>query len=477
MNRPYSVILALFLYIASITLQLASGYIFISPGTEFIYYLWVIIGILPIAELLFRNKLKFLRFYPISIFIVSNVIIALLTFAYFPFFALEIVIVALSLWYINTTDTQRIYHYLYVIYGISMLFLSGLLRIVPSNVTNELLIFNSGDDIKPGGVPLFFQNGIVLSSPRYFILTVSFQYLIVIMILGILLLENARGIIKLANGSRGDGKIKSKSLSITSMSFSIFSCQCETTTSIIPAIASEILGIISVPIIFESLFLSIGTFIILHILSNHRDINFFQRQWEGIRVSSKQIFLLVVLIIISPLTITTGVYLGYLNNLLFYFGTNLGMFSVSTFVFLTIIQYTGIPRKFRYVTYAGLSILATVLMVVWYLPPVLTLTIEYGFIFSLMSITSVIAGLVIAFILSGINRIQRAAIFEYISGMFPIIFVIILYYSVITSSRIWIQFSLADQLEFALILLGVTLPFMWYATNYSIYGNYHFQSQ
>ncbi len=56
--------------------------------------------------------------------------------------------------------------------------------------------------------------------------------------------------------------------------------------------------------------------------------------------------------------------------------------------------------------------------------------------------------------------------------MFPVVFVIVLYYTVITSSQIWPAFSITSQLIFGLVLLGISLPIMWFSTNYSIYGNY-----
>lgn len=477
MFRRYGIIGALLLYIASISLQFTTGFIILSPGTDLIFLVFGLIGILPILEILFEYKIHFLRFYPISIFIFANIILATLTFSNFIIFALEAITIILSIRYLFYEDKQKVYRFVYIIYGISMMLISSVLRFTPLNIETNLLIFNSGDDVKPGGVPLFFQNGIVLSSPRFFILTISVQYIFIVLILGILLIENARGILKLARMRNDVSGVKSQTLSVTSTTFSLFSCQCETTTSIVPAIGSEILGIVSVPIIFESLILSLGTFIIIHILLKHKNIDFLKRQWEKSTVSLSRILLISALIIAFPIAITTGVYLGYARNFLFYFGTNLGMFTVSTFVFLTVMQYTKSNFTFRKGMYAILSIAATILMVMWYVPSILTLTVDHGYIFSIMGISSIMAGFIISLILSGVEKVQRAIIFEYISGMFPIIFVIILYYSVVTGSQIWAQFSIVSQLEFSLLLLGITLPIMWYATNYSIYGNYRMQSQ
>jgi hypothetical protein len=477
MPRYYGVLLALLLYITSIVLQFSTGFIILSPGTDLIYVVFIIIGILPVLEFFFTDNFKIFRFYPLSIFILANIVLIITTFSNFPVFALEVFTVILCIRYIYYEDKQRIYNFIYIFYGFAMMLISSLLRFSIHNIHPNMYIFNSGDDVRPGGVPLFFQNGIVLSGPRYVLLTISIQYLLVILVIGFLLIENTRGIIKLARMRQDGTGIKSQTLSVTSTTFSLFSCQCETTTSIVPAIGSEILGIVSVPIVFESLALSLGTFIVIQILSRHRNIGFLREQWNRTSISINKILLLSALIIASPIVITTGIYLGYLHNLLFYFGTNLSMFAIATFVFLTVFQYSKITLKFNRPMYAILSIIATALMVIWYIPSILTITVEFGYIFSIMGISSILAGLIIAIMLSGVEKLQRAVIFEYIAGMFPVIFVIVLYYSVVTGSQIWAQFSIIDQLEFSLLLLGVTLPFMWYATNYSIYGNYSMQSQ
>ncbi len=176
--------------------------------------------------------------------------------------------------------------------------------------------------------------------------------------------------------------------------------------------------------------------------------------------------------VISPILITVGVYYDLQKNLLFYFGTNLGLFAVSSLIFTRLFGEIRIRLEISQIMYAFLAFFTIFFMVVWYIPVILDLAVSNGIIFSIMGLFSVISGLILSFMLTPIDKIRRSIIYEYITGMFPIVFVIVLYYTVITSSQIWPVFSITSQLVFALVLLGLSLPFMWFSTNYSIYGNY-----
>ena len=470
--RVSQIFLSMFFFSISIIFSFETNYFIVSPGTPLFFYLILILLLTPLLELFFKRYLQLLRFYPISIFAMANLILATLDFSNVPIFALQSAAFLLSLRYIIFSDSRRIFHITFIFYGISMLFLSSLLRVSVSNFHPQMYIFNSSDDIRTAGIPIFFSNGVVMSSPKLFVLTISLQYLIVILILGFFLLENADRILAISRQKKVAFDKKGQSLGLVSTSFSVFSCQCETTTSIIPAIGSEILGLVSLPIIAESIILSLGTFIMIHLLLNKGEMPFFKKRWETNGVSLYQILLISFFIILSPVIVTLGVFLNLQSNLLFYFGTNLGMFALGLFAFLTLFDQLNIRIRTARLVYAALGMLSLVLMAIWYFPFVLSFTVSSGLVFSIMGIISVFAGSIGAIILSSVNRVERSIIYEYLTGMFPIIFVIILYYTIISGTQIWVQFSITDQLLFSLLLLGFTLPFMWYSTNLSIYGYY-----
>jgi len=468
-HRLVHLLLLSVIYFLSIIIEIIEG-IFIFSGQ--IYYLFYsIIGLIvlmPLLEYISYRKISILKFYPISIFILSTFLTILMDFNYFPALALQIIALIFSIRYIMDNDRMKKYHLVYIIYGFLMLLLSSLLRVISFERLSQVLIFNIGDDINVKGVPFFFSNGVVIAGMRYFVFSFSFQYMIIILILGFLLLENARKIIQI---SKVKNQGKSNLLNLTSMSFSVFSCQCETVTSIIPAIGAEILGIISLPIITESLILSIGTFLYLHFVQRER-YGIFGKLWNSKKKRKGLLFIALLIMILSPILITFGVYFGLQRNLLFYFGTNLGLFAVSSLIFTRLFSEIRISIGISKVLYVFLALLTIFFMVVWYVPAVLDVAVKNGLIFSIMGLFSVLSGILLSLMLTPINKIGRSIIYEYITGMFPVVFVIVLYYTVITSSQIWPAFSITSQLIFGLVLLGISLPIMWFSTNYSIYGNY-----
>jgi hypothetical protein len=475
MQKSLLLIFALFTYLISIILGFYSGLYFLSSSISLsVIVLLLVVLLLPVVEICLPKKLRLLQFYPIGIFILAVFLTLLLDYGYLYTLILQFVSIVFALRYMFEYDHEKKFHITYIFYGFIMLVLSSLLRFVSFQLIPHVLIYGISDDINSKGITLFFKGGIVFSGLKYFILTISFQYLILILILGFLLLENVKGIIFIAMKNR---KSNANALNLTSTTFSIFSCQCETTTSIVPAIGAEILGIISIPVILESLVLSIGTFVLIHYWKNDKNSEFFKELWTRSGGNSKGIFVAIVLMISIPLIVTYGVYYDLQRNLLFYFLTNIGLFVVSTYVILNLLTAMKIEFTISKVLYFILSVLILILMVIWYIPYVLDSVVFSGILFSIMGIFSVISGLLLALILRPISKINRSIIYEYITGMFPIIFVIILYFTVITSSRIWPIFNITDQLIFGLVLLGITLPFMWFFTNYSIYGNRFFEKQ
>ena len=67
------------------------------------------------------------------------------------------------------------------------------------------------------------------------------------------------------------------------------------------------------------------------------------------------------------------------------------------------------------------------------------------------------------------GRNNRIVAFEYVGGMLPVISIIILYFTAVSSLDIWPVFGITQQLYFSIIFLAISLPLMWFFTNYAIY--------
>lgn len=466
----FLLILSDILYILSIVYLITKGETIFSPGSRDLATLFLsIIIIMPILEIFSYRMPKILSGYFISVFLISDLITLFLDFSVFIVMILQILSFIFGIRYILENIKERIYRFAYIFYGLIMMFIAALLRYDSIEKINNILVANISDDVKLSGIPIFFQNGIVIFSERFFIFSISIQFTIIILLLGFLLMENSRKIIEIA-GKRE--KKRAEAFGLTSLSFSVLSCQCETTTSVIPAIGAEILGIISVPIILESLILSLMTFILIHYLERYGNNSFFEIIWRSNETSLRGIVLSIIGILFIPVFITLGSFYNLQSNLFFYFGTSIGVFVISTYIFFNVLKFLKIKIRAGVGIMSILSFMILVLMVIWYWPWILEDTVHNGVLFSLMGILSILNGFMFSIILSTLDKGKRIIATEYVAGMFPIIFVIALYYSIVTESVIWPIYSLATQEIFSLVLLGISLPFMWFATNYSIYSQY-----
>ncbi|MCL4345705.1 MAG: hypothetical protein M1496_05010 [Candidatus Thermoplasmatota archaeon] len=458
------------LYLVSIILLNYSGDFVFSHGSEELTFLFLmIIMMMPILEIFSEKIHEILSGYFISVFLIADTLTIFLDFSNLSIMILQILAFILGFRYIMETNKRKFYRIAYVTYGVIMLFIASLLRYDPIQKINDVLVANISDDVRLSGIPIFFRDGIVIFSQRFFVLSISFQFLIIILLLGFLLMENSRKIIEIAGRSRGK---TGEAFGLASMSFSVLSCQCETTTSIIPAIGAEILGVISVPVILESLILSLLTFIYIEILEKRGNTGLFEYLWNSNHITRIKLTASVLGILFIPVFITLGTSFNLESNLFFYFGTSIGVFVVSTYIFLNVMQFLTVGLKPGKIVMSLLIIAMLFLMVIWYWPAVLVMTVGSGILFSIMGVTSILTGFIFSVILTGLDRIDRVIAFEYAAGMFPVIFVLALYYSVVTESVIWPIYSLASQEIFSLVLLGISLPFMWLATNYSIYANF-----
>ncbi|MGP6206459.1 hypothetical protein ACNF42_00265 [Cuniculiplasma sp. SKW3] len=469
-RRRSLLILSDALYILSILYLINAGVTIFSHGTRDMTILFLsVIILMPLFEAFSERMPKILWGYFISIFLISDLITLFLDFSVFIVMILQILSFILGIRYIIENIKERLYRFAYILYGLIMMFIASLLRYDPIEKIGNILVANISDDVKLSGIPIFFQNGIVIFSQRFFIFSISIQFTVIILLLGFLLLENSRKIIEIAGSNQSKG---AEAFGLTSMSFSVLSCQCETTTSIIPAIGAEILGIISVPVIMESLILSLMTFILIHYLEKHGNNSFFEIIWKSNETNLREIVLSIIAILFIPIFVTLGSFYNLQSNLFFYFGTSIGVFVISTYIFFNVFKFLKIRIHVGVKIMSLLSFAILILMIIWYWPLILEDTIHNGVLFSLMGIISILNGFMFSIILSGLDKGRRIIASEYVAGMFPVLFVIALYYSIVTESVIWPIYSLATQEIFSLVLLGISLPFMWFATNYSIYSQY-----
>lgn len=464
-------ILADLLYLFSILYLFDEGIPIFSHGSRNVTFLFLLLILLMPALEIFSIKIHRIFYgYFISVFLIADLISLFLDFSIFPVMVVQILAFILGIRYIIENVGARAFRIAYIFYGVVMMFIASLLRYDSIQKINYILVANISDDVRLSGLPIFFQNGIVIFSQRYFILSISFQFAIIILLLGFLLMENSRKIIEIAGNSKNKG---AETLGLASMSFSILSCQCETTTSIIPAIGAEILGIVSVPVILESLLLSLMTFIVIHYLEKHGNNSFFEHLLNSSGTTFAEIISSIFFILFIPIFITIGTLYNLEANLFFYFGTSVGVFVISSYIFFNVFRFLRVRINVGNMQLGIILPVMLILMVIWYWPSVLEHTVNNGVLYSIMGLLSVFNGFLFAIILSGLNRSSRIIALEYATGMFPIIFVIALYYSVVTEHLIWPIYNLTTQEIFSLVLLGVSLPFMWFATNYSIYSQYH----
>ncbi len=463
-------VISLVFYIISLILLLDSNILIFSYGTSDLFFSFLILlCLMPLVEIVAPRMNPIFSGYFISIFLIGVIISIILDFTELYVLLLQIISVASGIRYILGNVRRKYYRIAYIFYGTIMFFISSLIRFDNLEHIGNILISNISNDISYSGIPLFFKYGMVIFSQRFFIFTISYQYVFIILTLGFLLMENSRKIIEI---SREGKNLKSEAFGLTSASFSILSCQCETTTSVVPAIGAEILGIISIPIIIESLILSLLTFIFIQIIERRGENKIFKKLWSSNPANRVGIILSVAGILFIPIFITAGTTFGLESNLFFYFGTSVGVFVISSYIFFNILGFSRFRVRQGKLTIISMVIFLLVAMVIWYVPQVLISTVKSGILFSIMGIASILAGLVFSILILSFNRYDRIIAMEYAAGMFPVIFVIVLYYSVVTESVIWPIYNLVTQEIFSLVLLGISLPFMWFITNYSIFSQH-----
>ncbi len=459
-----------FLYISSLLYLLLGGDIILSSsyGSVQVFFILLVIAIiLPSFDIILSRSESVIKFYPSAAFMAIIILTMMVDLKFLIPLILQTFSLLIFFRYIIKKSNSPVYHFTYVIFIIILFFLPNILRFSIIEYTPKILVFSIADDANIIGIPLLFQYGIVIASPYYFVLTISIQFSIIIFVLGFFLMENVREILSISGRRAQDVS------GVVSVSFSLLSCQCETVTSIIPAIGAEVLGIISIPLIIESLLLSFTTYVLLKSQKKGRKPVIFDKIWNADIVSNWLVIMTIFAIIALPILITIISYLGYQRNIYIYFSSNVGIL-VATYFFIYILQKSMSWNVFRvkgYI-YAFFSIILIILMSVWYVPSVLVVTVSSGVLYGIMGVASSLSGILLFMMVHTLDKQTKAIAYEYTSGMFPLIFAILFYYLIISTTSIWPIYTYTDQIIFALSLLGVSLIPMWFFVNYSIYARF-----
>ncbi len=453
-------------YLFSIFALFYQGDILLSFGADNTFYIIVaLVTALPILDSIISGIDSRLKRYPSAAFVALLLIFIVMDFEYFIPLLMQLISLFLVMRYILTGNARWKYHFGYILFIVAIFFISSLARIVLTENIPQIYVFSFTDDANLLGIPLIFLGGITISSPLIIVFSISIQFTVILMAIGFFLIENYHEIASISKNNRKG------SIGIISMSFTLLSCQCETISSVIPAFSAELLGLISTPLILESLALTSGTFILIRRQKKGIKPAFFDKMWNLNPGSKIMIPTLILLLILSPIFITLVSILGLQSNLFIYILTNLGVFLISFLLFLIFEKL--LPMKALNIGIIGkiiVSIIIAASMIIWYLPTVVFDVTSNGLEYGLMGVVSFISGFLLFLITRSMEKSVRSVTYEFVTGMVPTVFAIIFYFLAVTNTPIWLNYSLSDQLIFTLSVLGVTLIPMWISVNYSIYS-------
>ena len=346
-----------------------------------------------------------------------------------------------------------------------MFIIGGAVRFYTNPNEFTLLVGSIYDDENPLGVPFLFYNGIIFYG-RFLVVTVSLPIIILFSLLASVLTENYLLIFKLSGFSRGrsaSGIGKSANAALTALS-----CQCEGITAAFPSIVATLLLSAVIPLISMSIGLVALTnaFLAMYFLKGKR-IRFLEKIWASPQ-SSRFFYLLVFLVFLIPLASLFAVYFGLERDL-----TVLSLLNVSMFIYGILIVYgfMAVVKREVHLSRIVLSssiVLSSVLMFMWYYP---TLTNFAAFSYSgfiTMSLSSIAGGLLSGLVFKALWDSARRLYLQFITMMLTTLAIVVFYITSIALVVIYPLFGSTEQLLFALVLWGISLPFVWLSTNISL---------
>lgn len=351
-----------------------------------------------------------------------------------------------------------------------MFYLSGLLRPdVSPSLSPPLYAGSIYDDESPAGVPAFFSGALVLYS-RIFVLTISVQALALFAGLSSVLTENYSLIFRYVKGKASKNALSS---SLTGV-LSILSCQCEGVTAAFPTAVTLLLSVAIIPLIMESVvLLTLTNLFLLFFYIRGRRITL--RSLAGIKSRWALYAMSAIFITSLPVIETVGIYFGMERNLFFFVAIDIAMFVEGVIIALIISLFIN-TGKLRSVTVYLLSAVSFALMFIWFIPSVSAYAYSFYFWYSVMSLTSVLAGFISGYVYRSMEPESRRVYMEFITMMFSMFAIILFYLTVEGNIVIWSGLAgIAGQTTLSIAIWVVSLPVMWIATNVSLnsYGESH----
>ena len=316
------------------------------------------------------------------------------------------------------------------------------------------------DNINPIGTPFLFYQGIVIYD-RLLLISISGPTFFLFAVLSALLTENYFLIFSFA------GREKRNIVSSTASGVvSALSCQCESLSIFFPTVVAFLLTFAIIPLIIESIVFVLLTNILLNYYFNRGIQNkFLEKMWP--KEGSTGFMLGSVVILLSvPVMETVGIAFNLQRDLYFFSWINIGMFLEGIFLvivlnFILKIDAARFTDLFKYAGIPG----SIALMFIWYIPYFTSFAYASPQLFSLMSISSILAGMVTGLTYYSLKQVNRRLFYEFVAMMISMFSIIIFYLSIVGGITIWPEFGLEQQVIFSIITWAVSLPFMWFGTN------------
>ncbi|MGC8506036.1 MAG: hypothetical protein ACP5NK_04945 [Thermoplasmata archaeon] len=347
----------------------------------------------------------------------------------------------------------------FIILGLFMLLVSGILR-VNTIGTGRLLIGSIYDDENPAGVPALFAYSLILYS-NTFVTTLSIQYMLLILLDLSLIVQNFTFIFSLV--SRDRSYVASNAVSSALIAVS---CQCEGLIATLPAIASLLVSILIYPLIIEGVLLVLFTNMLLYFyFIRGRRYRPLEKSFFGGILTSR----IMTLPMVAPIVILfLGSLAGFQYSIYFIFGVNILMFLSGVIFFWFLSKVMFLNFKLDTARSLSLFITSTVFMFTWFVPSVTESVITNTAVYALMVILTFLSGIVTGILYHGLKDRARGILMESVSMMFSLTGLVMLYSSLELRINPWYMFAGYAVSIFAIILIITSFPVLWLSTNIAL---------
>lgn len=331
-------------------------------------------------------------------------------------------------------------------------------------------------DFSSSQVPYLFYYGIIMRV-NYIYFTMGLQSIILYIILAALLTENyflIFGIVNLNTGilgkkSRARRQATNLVTPAISGGVSALSCQCEGLTAILPTVAAVVATAISTTLLSESILLLLLSNFMLSVFINRRAKIKFVSSIKNLRNSNYFPLLAIFFVMLIPVMEVIGIFFHLQRtSMLFFYGINIMMFISGIFLMYAITKLGMKPFIKTVKVKAGLMIMASVMMFIWFVPTLAYDAYSNYNIYILMNIMGIGAGIITYLVYFSLEKL-KAAYIEFNSMMFSMTALVFFYISIISLTDIFPFFGIKQQLYFSAILWAVSLPFMWLSTIDTMY--------